>query len=251
MTRPPDAPAVRRRIGHKGADLIEPGNTIVSFEAGVSAGVDTIELDVLWMPDGKPTLPAADRTPLVVAHDWEDARSRETLTLGAALDAFTAPPLENVELNLDLKLAGREDEIAAALRERGLTGRAMVSTMEIESLEAIGEIDPELRRGWTYPRVTKDWNSKPWAAPAVLGALHLMRRRLPGIAKRNIPRLGVHAMWVYHPLVTRRLAEAVHSVGAELIAWTVDDAARIAELLAMDVDGIVSNDPRLLTPRSP
>jgi glycerophosphoryl diester phosphodiesterase len=27
--------------------------------------------------------------------------------------------------------------------------------------------------------------------------------------------------------------------------WTVDDAARIARLTAMGVDGIITNDPRL------
>jgi len=36
-----------RRIGHKGADLIRPGNTIESFEAAVEAGAEMIELDVL------------------------------------------------------------------------------------------------------------------------------------------------------------------------------------------------------------
>src|SRR5436309_3008128 len=36
-----------RRVGHKGADLIEPGNTLASFDAALTHGVDMIELDVL------------------------------------------------------------------------------------------------------------------------------------------------------------------------------------------------------------
>ncbi len=36
-----------KRIGHKGADSIRPGNTLESFEAAVVAGVEMIELDVL------------------------------------------------------------------------------------------------------------------------------------------------------------------------------------------------------------
>ena len=36
-----------RRVGHKGADLIAPGNTRASFDAALEAGVDMIEFDVL------------------------------------------------------------------------------------------------------------------------------------------------------------------------------------------------------------
>ena len=36
-----------RRVGHKGADLIAPGNTRESFDAALAAGVDMIEFDVL------------------------------------------------------------------------------------------------------------------------------------------------------------------------------------------------------------
>ena len=36
-----------RRVGHKGADHIAPGNTVESFDAAIEAGVDMIEFDVL------------------------------------------------------------------------------------------------------------------------------------------------------------------------------------------------------------
>ena len=109
--------------------MIAPGNTLESFRAAVEAGVDTIEFDVLWLPDAH--LPLEQRAPLVVAHDWDDAERRTPLSLTEALDAFLEPPLDEVEIDLDIKLPGREEEIVDALRERGLIERAMVSTMEL------------------------------------------------------------------------------------------------------------------------
>lgn len=233
------------RVGHKGADLIAPGNTRPSFEAAVEAGVDVIEIDVLWTRDGHPRMPTAERTPLVVAHDWHDAERRTPLTLEQGLDAFLAAPLDRVEIDIDIKLAGREEEIVAALRERDLLGRAMISTMELSTLARIRELEPGLRRGWTYPKVTRDWTSKRWARAPMLAALVAMRRRLPGIAARALPELGVDSMWIYHQLVSKRLAEVTRAAGIELIAWTVDDLPRMRHLVEAGVTGLCSNDPRL------
>ena len=82
------------RIGHKGADAIAPGNTLESFAAAVEAGVDVIELDVLRpQSDFAAGTRLAPRRggpgrghggPLLVAHDWGDARRREPLTLAEA-----------------------------------------------------------------------------------------------------------------------------------------------------------------------
>ncbi len=238
-----EAPTKLRLVGHKGADLIAPGNTIESFRAAVEAGVDTIELDVLWLRDGH--LPLEQRAPLVVAHDWDDAARRTPLSLAEALDAFLKPPLDKVEIDLDIKLPGREEEIVAALRERDLVERAMVSTMELYSLGRLVELAPELRRGWTYPKVTKDWRSKPWAKPVLPVALAAMRYRLPGLAAEKLTKIDVQAMWVYHPLVSARLARICRLAGVELIAWTVDDEKRMRQLVEAGVSGLCSNDPRL------
>jgi glycerophosphoryl diester phosphodiesterase len=232
-----------RLVGHKGADLIAPGNTVESFHAAAAAGVHMIEMDVLWLPDSH--LPLEQRHPLVVAHDWEDAERRTPLKLTEALDAFLEPPLAEVEIDLDIKLPGREEELVEALRERDLVGRAMISTMEMHSLRRILELEPELRRGWTYPKVTKDWSSKRWARGPMLAAMVGMRHRLPGLAAQKLPQFGVAAMWVYHPLVTPRLARICDLAKVELIAWTVDELPRMQKLVDAGVHGIVSNDPRL------
>ncbi len=46
-------------------------------------------------------------------------------------------------------------------------------------------------------------------------------------------------------LVSPRLVYAVHDAGGQVYVWTVDDAARIAALESMGVDGVITNDPRL------
>jgi glycerophosphoryl diester phosphodiesterase len=243
------------RIGHKGADAIRRGNTIESFAAAVEAGVDVIEFDVLrpqadfangadWRR--AEAGPARGADPLLVAHDWGDARRRDPLTLTEALDAFTHSPLDAVRVDLDLKLAGREDEVAAALRERELTARAMVSTMERSSLAYLRDHAAELERGWTLPKVTRDWSRNRWLRHVFFAGSASLRTRLPAIVRRGAPALGAWAVWVYHPLITRRVVQAAHRAGVGVIAWTVDDAARIATLRALGVDGICTNDPRLL-----
>jgi glycerophosphoryl diester phosphodiesterase len=230
-----DAVPAYTRIGHKGADAIVTGNTAESFDAAVEHDVDMIELDVLRAREGR----------LIVAHDHHDALIRRPMDLTEALDLFLEPPLEEVEIDCDLKLAGREAELAGALSGRGLVERAMVSTMEVESLLKLRQLEPDLRLGWTYPKTRRDWTQYGWAGPALRAGLSAIRRRFPSILEKRGPKLGVNAVWAYHPIITPRLVEAARNVGVELIAWTVDDSDRIRELLDMGVDGICSNDPRL------
>ncbi len=225
-----------RRIGHKGADSIVSGNTIESFEAAVESGVDMIEFDVLRTRDAR----------LVVAHDYGDLAGRRPLGLIEVLDAFREPPLDEVEIDCDLKLPGREAELAGALAGAGLIERAMVSTMEVESIEKLRGIDPDLKLGWTLPKTRRDWTKERWARSVMGVGLAVLRRRLPGVIAEGAPRLEIDAVWVYHQLVTEETVEAAVDAGIELYAWTVDDPARIAELAELGVHGIVSNDPRLL-----
>jgi glycerophosphoryl diester phosphodiesterase len=224
-----------RRIGHKGADAIVTGNTPESFDAAVEIGVEMIEFDVLRGRDGK----------LIVAHDFEDALARRPMGLTEALDVFLEPPLDDVEIDCDLKLPGREAELVGALEGRGLLERAMVSTQEIESLQRLRQLEPELQLGWTFPKTTRDWTQYGWAQPALRAGLSALRRRYPSILAKRAPELQVQAVWVYHPIITPKAIETAHELDLDVNAWTVDDARRMRELIDMGVDGICSNDPRL------
>ncbi len=232
-----------RRVGHKGADLIAPGNTLASFDAALAAGVDMIEFDVLPAPG------TGAGGPLFLAHDYGDLARRPRVSLADGLDHLAAAPYAGVELDVDLKGPGYETRVIDALRERGLLERTLVSTQYSESLAALRAHAPELRIGWSVPRLRNDpFRNRAIALPA-LGALLAYRRALPGRAARAIRSNRCDALMAQWRLVTPRLVTAVRRAGGELYAWTVDDAAQIAALERMGVTGVITNDPRLFVSR--
>src|SRR5436305_15204867 len=88
-----------RRVGHKGADLIVPGNTLASFDAALEAGVDMIEFDVLASGED-------DR--LLLAHDYRDAARRAPVTLQAGLAHLASERFAATALAVDVKLPGSD-----------------------------------------------------------------------------------------------------------------------------------------------
>jgi glycerophosphoryl diester phosphodiesterase len=233
----PELPAVKR-VGHKGADRVAPGNTLASFQAALDAGVDMIEFDVLRLRDGR----------LVLAHDYGDAAKREPPTLEEGLDLFAGEAYAGVELDVDLKLPGYEREVVEALRARDLTERSLVSSTYLESIDRLGELAPGLPRGWSVPRARRDY-TKSLLAPGAYALMRLIRLGLPRRAASLIRAGRLEAVMAHWLLVSPRLVRSVRGAGGELYVWTVDDGRRIERMEALGVDGVITNDPRLFAPR--
>jgi glycerophosphoryl diester phosphodiesterase len=233
-----DGPRRAKRVGHKGADHIAPGNTFESFAAALEHGVDMIEFDVL--PE------RLDGTgELVLAHDYLDASRRTPATLAEGLAHVAEPAYAGIELDLDMKLPGYEDRVVAALREFGLAERTLISTMEPSSLARVRELAPDIRLGRSFPRVREDPTKHPLKRWPAYGLIAFWRRRLPRVVAAQLRAGEIDALMCHWAFVTPRLNAAVREAGGELYVWTVDDAERIARLEALGVHGIITNDPRL------
>jgi glycerophosphoryl diester phosphodiesterase len=241
MTEPALTPPRRtapRRVGHKGAAHIEPGNTPASFEAALRHGVEMIELDVLSEhADGSGRL--------LVAHDYQDMRRRTPLSFDQALAQLAGEAFADLELDVDVKIPGYELRVLAALREHGLVERSLVSTMYPQTLARLRAAEPSLRLGWSVPRVRRDYTTDMLTAIPALAILTGYRAALPRRASAGLRAGRFDAVMAHWRVVTRALVRAVREGGGELYVWTVDDAARIAKLTALGVDGIITNDPRL------
>jgi glycerophosphoryl diester phosphodiesterase len=225
-----------RRVGHKGADLIAPGNTFASFDAAVAAGVDMIEFDVLRVRDGNA---------LVLAHEWAEVAAREPHTLDEALAYLASERFAGIDLDLDLKLPGYELRVLEALREHGLLDRTLISTQYEDSLALLRSAEPGVRLGWSVPKLKRDpFRSRAMRLP-VLVAMHVFRALLPGQAARAIRAGRCDALMVHWRLVTPQLVRAVLRAGGEIYVWTVDELPRLRALEALGVTGVITNDPRL------
>ena len=232
--------AAFKRVGHKGAGLVAPGNTRASFDAALAAGVDLIEFDVLPRDRRDPA-----GSELVLSHDYEHLAKGPVLTLQEGLAHLADATFADVHFNVDLKMRGYERRVVEALRDHDLVERVLISTHHLESLDAVRAIEPRLRLGWSVPNVRRDYTQSPLLILPALVLLQVAKRIVPARAAREIRRGRCHALMAHWRFVTKALVRAVHEAGGELYVWTVDEAPAIRRLEALGVDGIISNDPRL------
>lgn len=231
-----------RRVGHKGAAHLAPGNTIAAFDAALQAGVDMIEFDVLSeRPDGTGRL--------MLAHDYGALRDEpELLTLQEGLEYLAREEFSEIELDVDVKLPGYALRVVDALREAGLAERALLSATYSGELDIVRSVAPEIRVGWSVPRARRDYTSHAVTVLPALALLQAARAWLPRRARSSLTVGRFDAIMAHWRLVTKGLVQAVKEAGGELYVWTVDDASLIDRLTAMGVDGIITNDPRLFAP---
>ena len=208
------------RIGHGGASVLAPANTLASFDAAHDVGIDTVEFDL-----------RAWRGQLVLAHTVWHARSGSNVRLRDALDHLSARRFADVGLNVDLKHVGCERALLDGLRGAGLTDRTLVSSQVPAVLDRVRALEPRVRVGISIggriARLSQCWNG--WREQVLAG---LENRRWD-------------ALMAQHRLVSPSLVEEIVARGGALYAWTVNERPAIERLRGVGVHGITTGDPRL------
>ncbi len=248
-----DGPPIR--VGHRGAALLAPENTLRSFEAAIEAGAEAIEFDVLDLLDG----------PLVLAHCDDLQEVSHGVATGTVRDRTltelreVAPDLPTFDealeflakrpeliVHVDLKLTTRLDEVAAALVRHGLVERTVVSSFHLPSLAALARHAPQVRIGFTYPEDRLGVARHRVLHPAIRVGTRVMRvtlpRRVPGLAARA----GAQALMLHHAVVSAATVERAHALGIAVWAWTVDYPHELEQMRRAGVDAVITNDPRIL-----
>jgi glycerophosphoryl diester phosphodiesterase len=215
------------RVGHRGAAALAPENSLAAIEAAAACGADAVELDVLHG--------------LVVAHGPEVPPGAplldEALELVAAL---------GLSVQVDVKVRGLEAEIVAALRRRDLLERSFVSSFSLPILVAFQAAEPELPRAFTYPEDRLGLTGSRLLGPATRSALAALRALLPRRLPRWLRAAGASAATLNWVVVTPETIEVCHRRDVAVYAWTVNEPALAITLVESGIDGIITDDPRII-----
>jgi glycerophosphoryl diester phosphodiesterase len=224
-------------IGHKGAAALEPENTLRSLERAVELGCDLVEFDVLPV-DGV----------LVLGHSPEELAD-EPASLDDALELLSSAG--GVGIQVDLKWHGYEVETVKTIARHGLVDRALVSTCHAHSLREIAALEPGIARGITYPFDRRGVSQRRALAPLTATALVALRRLLPLRIGALLDSARASVAVLHYSVVSRAAVARAHARDAAVLAWTVDEMGPLERVVGAGVDGVITNDPRLLSHYTP
>ncbi len=215
-------PAKLLLLGHRGARLYAPENTVPAFNLSLDHGADGFEFDVRCTRS-KESIVCHDRKFNRIA-----VRTRTLEQIHAKCSVDGKPPcLEDV-----LELYSRKAFLNIEVKVRG---------MERVVFEAVKRFPPQ--RGYFISSFL----------PSVVRKLHALDRSLVlgAISKsywhlRRWKSLPVSYVVPHFGLLTPKLVNELHAAGKTVITWTVNDPDKMLQAAAMGVDGIISDDTKLL-----
>ena len=225
------------RIGHRGAAGLAPANTLEAVDAALDAGLDGVEIDVVAV-DGE----------IRLAHSLRE-RTLESPTLDDALALFRAPGREGVFVHVDVKRPGFEERVVEAIERHGLPGRAVVSSYFHPTLRAVRRAAPALPTGVGYPYDRTGLAERYVPERVVRVGLGAMRRALPRRIESMVRRSQASVAMLHHLVLSAAAIEHCRRLGVPVWAWTVNDRAALDRVLALGVDAVITDDPRIFASR--
>ncbi len=242
MSRPPAGPhwPYPRWIAHRGAGKLAPENTLAAFRLGAAHGYRAFECDVKLSADGVPFLlhdatlerttsatgSAGDRPWAALsqldAGGWHSRQfAGETLPSLAAIAAFVR--CNDLQLNIEIKptpgaeaLTGRVVAEHAARLWAGAAVPPLLSSFRPDALATAAEVAPALPRALLLDTLWPGWDQVAVS-------------------------LGCVAIVTNHRLMDADLLALARRTGWRAMVYTVNEPADAQRLLALGIDGVITD----------
>ena len=216
-------------MGHRGAAALEPENTLLSIERAMEIGVDAVEIDVHMSKDEQ----------LVVIHDSTVDRTTDgtglvgsyTLKEIKALDAGkgeTIPTLQEVvdlinnkvTLVIELKEEGTEKRVVDLVRKNNVEDNVYVISFWHRLVKTVKEMDRGIKTGVLLVGCPVD---------ACIAT-----------------QASADALVMKYTFINTEFVKIAHEGGLKVFVWNIDEPDLVKPHADMGVDGMGSNDPRVL-----
>ena len=229
-------------IAHRGASILAPENTIAAIEKAVSVGAKAVEFDVRRTADKR----------LILMHDATLARTtngrgkvratpwRDITKLDAGSWFDPGFKDERVPLLAEAFKALGDDAIAAVelktaepvltdlrriVSQQGATGRVVIFSFKVKQILDSRKLLPN--------------------TPALLliDPDNFGGQYSADLIEKSIS-IGPDAIGLNESGATERVVNRIQQMGIPVFVYTVDDPQRVARMIELGVDGIISNRPR-------
>jgi glycerophosphoryl diester phosphodiesterase len=246
-------------FAHRGGSGLAPENTLPAFERGLALGADALELDIQTTKDGEIVVihdQVVDRTTNatgpVADYSLEELRQLDAgyrftpdggQTFPYRGQGIVIPTMREVferfpttRINLDLKESSPE-------RERGLWALIQEYHAEDRILVASGEIHQAIIRfrQLSAGRVATSASEAEIRRFFYASKAHATRWLRPAYDALQVPETYGRVR-----IVSPAFLKAAHWLGLDVHVWTVDDRPAMERLLALGVDGLMTDRPDVL-----
>jgi glycerophosphoryl diester phosphodiesterase len=230
-----DSPPRPLLLGHRGARNDAPENSFAAFDLALEHGCDGFEFDVRRTADGQALI---CHDPVVAGAEVAKTAYPEILQ---RVYAETMPKVLRM-LRGGLPEGGKILPCLDDVLER-YSGRAFldieikVAGLEDQVLEALRRCPPQL--GFVLSSFL----------PEVLTALRSRDRQVPlgliGDTREELlrwPWVPVQYVIPHHRMLTRKLIEELRRAERKILVWTVNSRREMLRFAGLGVDGIISDD---------
>ncbi|MCZ2722601.1 glycerophosphoryl diester phosphodiesterase [Marinomonas sp. 15G1-11] len=230
-------------VGHRGAALLAPENTLAAIKAGADAGVKWVEIDVYLVADDG----------LVIFHDetldrcttGEGTTSQATLSYIQSLDAGSwfgdefigekVPTLvealtyiQSLGLGLNLEIKFDQDNVDAivpgVLAELDThwqdNEKLIISSFNKSALEMCYQLSPTRHLAQLYEAIPDSW-------------------------QEDLAYIKAYSLHCDYSLLTESQAKAVKAAGYKLLCYTANTIDQVADHWHWGMDAIITDDPNV------
>ena len=224
---------------HRGDSKHAPENTLAAFETAIENGADVIELDVREAKDGEIVVMHDENVKRVSGEDgligkmtYEEIKKLNVAAKykGKNKDDFEfegVPTLreaielvgDRAEMNIELKPAKTdkdfEKKVAEIIDEYDYYDNCVVASLTYKSIKKIKKINPEIKTIYVMSVAMGDFYNLEYA----------------------------DGFSIKHRFINNEIIRKSHKVGKDVYAWTVDDKKTLENMMVLNVDNIITNNP--------